>query len=183
MLRMRKGLEKTMHGHCHILLRDGSKRFLSGTICLILLLQCLLLISCSGDLSDLFGNWNPRGDWEYVLSDEYSIIRINSANICLGRKNGELGFTTVIDSYVTCFAYNDQFVVLRQIAIPDGYLQDEILQLDFEQAQYFILDLHADVVHGPYSEKEDFSSQCSVLKIGELSGWIDTYPAPEGANF
>lgn len=150
-------------------------------LCLYLFCNCVFLSSCSADLSQLFGNWNPQGDWSYDLVGDYSIVRVNSSMICLDTERMSVGI--VIDTYVTCFSYNDRFIAVRQLDIPDGYDQKDILQMDFDEAKYFIVDSQTDAVYGAFFTEEQFQAKCDELGVGALGEWIDTYPAPEGAIF
>ena len=152
-------------------------------LCLYLFCNCVFLSSCSADLSQLFGNWNPRGDWSYDLVGDYSVWRINSTDILLGKYNELSTLSTVIDTYITCFSYNDRFIAVRQLDIPDGYDQKDILQMDFDEAKYFIVDSQTDAVYGVFFTEEQFQAKCDELGVGALGEWIDTYPAPEGAVF
>ena len=170
-----------MIGRYHILKR------MAVVVVLILYLcfNCFLFSSCSSwAWSKVFGNWNPQGDWGYDLNEDYSIWRINSGTICLVKVNKDLHTgTDVVESYITSFAYNDRFIAARRLDVPDGYKQEDILQMDFDQAEYFIVDADTDMVYGPYSSGEDFQTKCDELKVGDLGSWIDTYPAPEGVKY
>ena len=188
---MRKDMVKIMNGVCRILKKNAR---IVLVVCLLLCFSCLIMTSCaplirplidSFDYSDLFGNWNSQGDWTYDLVGGYLIVRTNSVTISLGKyENVDLStYKPAVDSYITCFAYNDNFIVIRKLDVPDEYDQEDILKMDFEQAKYFIVDVNTDDIYGPYDSEEEFQSQCENLNIGDLKDWIATYPAPEGADF
>ena len=183
MLLKRKGMEKVMNGVCHIL-KQKVKVKLAAFIFLFLFLSCFLMNSCFMDLSKLFGNWNPQGDWTYDLVGDYSIWRINSVTISLDKVNPNTGSAhVVIGAYVTCFACNDHFIAVRKLDVPHGYSQEDILEMDFDQAQYFLVNVKNDQIYGPFSSEAEFQAQCDELNVGDLGNWIPTYPAPEGAMF
>jgi hypothetical protein len=140
-------------------------------------------VSCTNDLSKLFGNWNPQGDWRYSLTCGYEILRTNSTDICLGKKVRENNYKTVIDSYITCFSYNDHYIAVRKLDVPQDYKQNQILQMNFEEAAYYLVDSLTEQIYGPYNIWEDFDSKCEELGVDVLCDWINTYPAPEGAQF
>lgn len=167
----------------------GTRLFLKrGTslivlVCLVFSL-CFMMLSCSIDLSKLFGNWNPQGDWTYDLVGDYSIWRINSVTISLDKVNPNTGSAhVVIDTYVTCFAYNDHFIAVRKLDVPHGYSQEDILKMDIDKAPYYIVEVSTDKIYGPFSSESDFKAQCDELNVGALGDWTPTYPAPEGAMF
>ena len=178
-------MKKIMIGDCRILKRKfiKQKEKLVVFIVLLCICSCFFLSSCSVDPSQLFGNWNPQGDWSYDLIGDYSIWRINSRDITLGKYTSDFSCSTVVDSYITCFAYNDRFIAVRRLDVPKEYFQEDIFEMDFEQANWFIVDTQTDEVYGPYFSDEEFQKQCEELPVGELGDWIDTYPAPEGAVF
>ncbi len=180
---MKRGLEQIMADACHILKQRKSRKI----ICLLAFLlgfSCLMMNACSANLSELFGNWNLQGDWTFDLIGGYSIWRVSSVRLVLGRYNNMgLSLHAVIEPYVTCFAYNERFIAVRKLDVPNGYRQEDIFNMDFDQAEYFIVDSQTDEVYGPYGLYEAFDAQCVALGTGDLGNWIDTYPAPEGAIY
>jgi len=139
----------------------------------------ICLVGCSScwfDLEDL--NWNPQGDWDYELCHDYRIMRINSKTIELCVK-GSISFSPVVDSYVTSFCYNENFIAVRRLDIGDRKIEE----IDFEEAEYYLIDAVNGSVFGPFAEEEAFQAVCEQQKAGLLGEWIDTYPAPEGARF
>ena len=157
---------------------------------LFLVGNCFMLSSCSCDsvtdwvLSELLEGWNPTGDWEYDLIEDYSIWRINALDISLV-KISDVGThaNPVIGSYITCFTFNNQFIAVRKLDVPEGYDQDDIFEMNFDEAKYFIVDTETDEVYGPYESAEDFESGCKEIQTGDLGEWIDTYPAPKGSDY
>lgn len=139
----------------------------------------LVVSSCS--LDDL--NWNPQGDWDYELCHDYYIMRINKSTIDLCRKNG-VSFLGIVDSYVTAFCYNADFIAIRRLEIePEDKSFDEITELDLEEADYYLVDARDGTVFGPYQEEDGFERVCQEQNVGDLGEWIDTYPDPKGAKY
>lgn len=165
----------------------NSKRLLSFLLLLITL--CVLLSSCSGSLA-LFvlfsaSGFNPTGDWMYKVSDDYAILRINGSTIQLGKQNPNYRvevYSTVVENYITCFCYNENFVAVRRLNVPGNIMKDEILEMDFEQAAYYLVDMTTDEIYGPFENADDFNTACADLNVTDLCDWINTHPAPEGAR-
>lgn len=127
-------------------------------------------------------NWNPQGDWHYELDENYCINRINSTTITLSVKEGN-HFSSVVDKYITCFCYNECFVAVRRLFLGDRDSFEDIMQMDFDQAQYYLVDLKNGNIFGPFEDERDFIDACKVQNVGVLGGWIDTYPTPRGAKY
>ena len=139
---------------------------------------CTLLSGC--DLESL--NWNPQGDWNYELCEDYHIFRVNSSTIELTKKDNGL-YLIVVEEYITRFCYNDDYIAVRRLLIPQHAMFDDIMQMDFDQAKYYLINAHSGEVFGPFATQEEFETICSEQKTGSLGEWINTYPAPEGAKF
>ena len=58
-------------------------------------------------------NWNPQGDWMYELCRGYYISRSSSSSIALVKEQ-KIGYSYVVEEYVTCFCYNDDFIAVRK---------------------------------------------------------------------
>ncbi len=165
----------------------NSKRLLSFLLLLITL--CVLLSSCSGSLA-LFvllstSGFNPTGDWIYHVSDDYAILRLNGRTIQLGKQNPNYKvevYSTVVENYITCFCYNENFVAVRRLNVPGNIMKDEIFEMDFEQAAYYLVDMTTDEIYGPFESADDFNTACADLNVTDLCDWINTHPAPEGAG-
>ena len=156
---------------------------------LLLFTLCLFLSSCAVNptvwliLSSC--DFNPTGDWIYNVSDDYAILRINGSTIQLGKQNPNYRvevYSTVVENYITCFCYNENFVAVRRLNVPGNIMKDEILEMDFEQAAYYLVDMTTDEIYGPFESADDFNTACADLNVTDLCDWIDTYPTPEGAK-
>ena len=135
---------------------------------LFFLLFCsLLLCSCVG-----------ISDWEYELPNNYSIIRFNTSTIAIYCED-----SPVLDSYVTSFAYNERFVCARRLVLDDNrtYFYDDIVEMDFNQAVYCIVDTQTHNVYDLLDENE-FETLCKELMIENLNAWTNTTPKPKGAK-
>lgn len=109
-------------------------------------------------------------------------MRINSTEIDLCIANG-ISFSNVIDSYITCFCYNDDFIAVRRLEVEQDATFEEIMDMDFEQAAFYLIDARNRIVFDPFYEKKQFDSMCIEQHVGQLGVWINTYPAPEGAKY
>ena len=157
---------------------------------LFLVSNCFMLSSCSCDsvtewvLSELLEGWNPTGDWRCYLINDYYIIRSDATRIILYNDDPNRYVNLpMVDKYITCFAYNDRFVAVRKLDVPEGYGPDDIFEMNFDEAKYFIVDTETDEVYGPYESAEDFESGCKEIQTGDLGEWIDTYPPPKGSDY
>ncbi|MBQ7788039.1 MAG: DUF3997 domain-containing protein [Clostridia bacterium] len=129
------------------------------------------MISCAG-----------LGDWEYELPNGYSIIRLNASTIIIGSDYKGYESSIIFERYITSFAYNEQYVCARRLDVPENYFFDDIMNMDFEEAEYLIIDTISHEIHSSLS-KEEYQSLCKELNITGLCDWIDTYPDPEGAIY
>ena len=57
------------------------------------------------------------------------------------------------------------------------------MELDFNLAMYYLVNVQNNDVIGPFPNKEAFETACANLKTGIFGEWIPTYPAPSGAKF
>lgn len=116
-------------------------------------------------------------DWEYKLPNNYSIFRPNSSTIAIYCDN-----SLVIDSYVTCFTYNERFICARRLVLDDkDYFYDDIIKMDFNQAVYCIIDTKTHSVYDLLDENE-FELLCDELVIENLCTWINTSSNPNNAK-
>ena len=129
----------------------------------------LLLCSCIGP---------GPADWQYELPNNYFVFRPNSATIEIHGKNG-----VVVNNYVTCFAYNEIYVCARSLDLEQDnqYFFDDIMNMDFDNAKYYIINTETGDVYNALTEKE-YNTLCQELNIISLCDWIDTYPKPKGAR-
>ena len=144
----------------------------------VLIFLTFFLCSCSPTCL----NWNPQGDWDYELCHDYYIMRINSTEIALYIANG-VSFSDVVDSYITSFCYNDDYIAVRRLKVGQDAMFEEIMDMDFEQAAFYLVNAQNHTVFGPILEKAEFDYVCKEQHVGQLGEWINTYPAPEGARY
>ena len=142
---------------------------------------CLLMLLSGCDLKSL--DWNPQGDWTYELCENYCIFRVNSSTIVLTVKEDDGRHSIVVNEYLTRFCYNDRFIAVRRLAVPEYAMFEDIMKMDFEQAVYYLIDAQCDEILGPFADKEAFDVACAEKQTGDLGAWIDTYPAPKDARF
>lgn len=138
--------------------------------------------SCNAKL-----NWNPQGDWIYTINHSYCILRVNKTTIvlCVAKPISEEQSTylDVIDKYIVSFSYNDSFIAVKRLIVDEDATFEEIMAMDVDQAQYYLVNAENGMVFGPFAEQSEFDNICTEQDVGTLGEWIDTYPAPSGAEF
>lgn len=152
----------------------------TNIVCVFLALLCTIMFFSGCSTESL--NWNPQGDWMYELCRGYYISRSSSSSIALVKEQ-KIGYSYVVEEYVTCFCYNDDFIAVRKLVIPEHTMFEDIMKMDFSMAMYYLINTQNDDVLGPFSDKESFEIACSKQKTEILNEWIPTYPPPPGAKF
>ena len=147
---------------------------------------CILavtLVACFFNLF-IFSCFGPGlSDWEYELPNDYYVVRVNSDTIGIGIKNENgYSYSTVIDNYIVCFAYNDKYVCARRFELAERIRQEEILKMNIEEAKYCIINTETNDVYGSLTA-EEYETLCNEFNIIDLCDWINTYPTPDGAHF
>ena len=139
-------------------------------VCFVMLLCGMVLAACVGP---------GRNDWQYNLPNAYCIQYINSRDILLKDTDARSSSSSiVIDRYVTAFCYNDRFVGLQCVDVP----QDAAEEIDRTHPDFYLVDTQDDAVYGPFTE-EVYRQTLEALKASEMCEWIATVPAPENAVF
>lgn len=119
-------------------------------------------------------------DYEYYITDNYSIWHINSGEIFLRYEpNGKGSYPAerVVDTYVREFCYNEQYVAVKQMD-PDKINFDDFELNDFSCVVYYLVDMINNAVYGPYETEEEFNQIAENLSVGELCEWKLTRPRP-----
>lgn len=148
------------------------------------IIAILILFLCSCDVQL---NWNPQGDWIYPIQHGYCIVRVNNVDIklCVAKpiSEGQSTYLHVVDEYIISFSYNDSFIAVKRLTIDEDATFEEIMAMDVDQAQYYLVNAENRMVFGPFAEQSEFDNICTEQDVGTLGEWIDTYPAPSGAEF
>ncbi len=111
--------------------RKGLSHFI---LLLFISLQIFVLSSCGA------------GDWHYSgLPGDYEIWRINSKTITLVKRTSDTGANSVIPSYVSEVAWDENFILAQRQPTSDSYNAS---------VSYYIVDVNSDEVHGPFTESE-----------------------------
>ena len=140
------------------------KRTITILLCLLL---CFPLGACFPGLQD----------WRYPLPNSYAIWRVNSQCIVFG-KESDHSLSNDVDSYVFAFCYNERYVGLKRLE--EKLLPD--VPVSAETIDYYLVDTQSGKISGPMTES-DYVEKLNALGVEDLCGWIDTYPAPDGAVF
>ena len=118
-----------------------------------------------------------NNDWSYSLPNNYAIWHINVRSIVLMCIEQERT-TTIIGGYISEFAYNENYVVLKQVDSSFDLTQP----LDISNPKYYIINTIEQITEGPFSE-DQYCDNIQQIDNKNLSVWIKTYPRPQGAIF
>ena len=131
------------------------------------LLAAALLTGCVGP---------GANDWRYELPDGYAIWHINPSDITFGRETDGV-LEPLVDGFVYSFCYGSGYVGLRCGDPPDTDKTGS-----GGTVYYLFRTSGGGELFGRYDE-EGYLEAVSDPGIGEMSGWIDTKPAPKGAKY
>ncbi len=134
---------------------------------LLLFMMCMCLLTSCGD---------GRGDWKYALPNGYTVFRVNSGHIVIsGEEYRDVDeftcSTTYVENYVAAFCYNNRYVGAMQIEC-EGYSLKES-ERD-KPPVYYILDTENGTIYGSFLSEDEYLHTCDVLKISNMSEWIQT---------
>lgn len=132
-------------------------------------ISILLLTACFGP---------GLNDWQYELPNDYEIWHVNSHSIVCGKKDTDNSLSKAVDAYIAEFCYNNQFVGLKCIDVPENWDG----RIDGMEQEYYLIDTKIDGIYGPFSEKEYFE-EVESNDVSDLSEWIKTKPSPSGCKF
>lgn len=141
----------------------------------VLIIVTLLMGACS--IFD-FNSKTSNNDWSYALPNDYVIWHINSRRIVCGKRSTEQSIANVGGNYVVKFCYNNQFICLQCVDVPDNLSES----IDESNPQFYIINTVNDEIFGPLS-KGEYLEKTSDMNFDNLSSWISTKPRPEGAQF
>lgn len=145
------------------------------------ILSVILLFIFGLNFSACYSSNNNQvnnNDWSYALPNDYEIWHINSREIVCGKKNTENSILYVVSKYITEFCYNDSFVCLKRVDVPENIYQE----IDMTAPDYYIVDTVENETYGPF-DKEQYQRKIDKLTITGLSSWIKTTPRPNEASF
>lgn len=128
------------------------------------------------------------GDYEYIMSNGFRIVRVNSERIVLSAeksiyefttKNGTKGLTScAVENYINEFCYNDQYIAVKQFD-PEKLDFENFELNDFSNPAYYLVDTVSTNIYGPYKSQEDFDFACKELNVVGLGEWILTRSNPK----
>ncbi len=126
-------------------------------------------------------------DYEYVMSNGFHIVRVNSERIVLcaeksiyefTAENGKKGLTScAVENYINEFSYNEQYVAVKQFD-PEKLDFENFNSNDFSNPSYYLVDTVSTNIYGPYKLQEEFESACKELNVVGLGEWISTRSDP-----
>ena len=137
---------------------------------ILLCVICCLLLSACNVYNHTHGVNN--GDWEYALTNDYVIWRVNSQSIVCGKKNSDHSISHVTADYVKSFSYNDEYIFLQCI---------ENKENTDNQIKYYIIKVQSHNIIGPLAESEygEYLVEHDIIS----PHWIDTSPTPQGVVY
>lgn len=113
-----------------------------------------------------------NNDWSYSINDEYQVWHVNSETIVIGKMDTPNAMSHVVESYVSKFAYNSEYLVAERK--PEGK--------NSEKKEYYIVELENGIIYGPINIA-DLPENIRNIGVGELCDWIYTQPRPDRAVF
>lgn len=127
------------------------------------------------------------GDYEYIMSNGFRIVRVNSERIVLcaekciyefTAENGKKGLTScAVENYIHEYSFNEHYIAVKWFE--PSTIDFEHFELnDFSFPSYYVVDTVSTNIYGPYETEAAFKTACSELNVGELSEWISTRSNP-----
>lgn len=122
---------------------------------IILLFIFIMLVGCAG-----------LGDYDIALSGNYSIVRTSAHQVMISPQvDTGLWGGAVIPAKVTEVAWNDSFIIAKQLGLKTDPKSSNNYKIPDEDKQYYwIIDVKIDKVYGPLS-KENYETQKRELQI------------------
>ncbi len=127
------------------------------------------------------------GDYEYIMSNGFRIVRVNSERIVLSAekciyefttKNGNKGLTScAVENYINEFCYNEQYIAVKQFD-PEKLDFENFELNDFSNPAYYLVDTVSTNIYGPYKSQEEFEFACNELNVAGFCEWTSTRSDP-----
>lgn len=114
------------------------------------------------------------GDWMFSLPNNYSVVHINNSDIRVGKGERD----TVIGPFVISFCYNQRYVGIEQLPIPEGTKDnteiDQILEISTAaEYRYYLIDTQTNEIYGPFLP-EEYYQKCNEIGVNDFCEWINT---------
>lgn len=147
-------------------IRQNGRILRKGIIAVMILSS--ILAGCSADW------WvgDGRGDWTLDLCGGYSIDKINSREILVGKENSsDSGRSIVISNYfVTAYQLHEPYICLegihtQKITISDEELKDRVLS-------YYLIDATDGEVIGPFESFDEYADCCNSHELEIKNEWL-----------
>lgn len=156
-------------------MRSTFRTKLLGVTALIFLLSTML----SGCLSILLSLTGGAGDWYFTLPNYYYVMHINNHDISVAKGEEDLiGGPTVLGPFVISFCYNQRYVGIEQLPIPEGTKDnteiDQILEKSTAaEYRYYLIDTQTNEIYGPFLP-EEYYQKCNEIGVNDFCEWINT---------
>ncbi len=159
------------------MLKSNTHRCLTRRLTFLLLTFILISVTvmfCSCGLPD----------WSYDLPNGYSIWRssFKSIDLVLADDSGDsASFVIEQNKYVSYFSYNDTYVAVKYLELPEDIAPEEIeAYIEKTQEEYCILNTKtADLTKG--LTRAEYEQMLIDLEIDDMCDWISTLVAPDGS--
>lgn len=136
----------------------------------IVLALVVFLCGCTHECVEWFFG-DGRGDWELELINRYSIVKINSCDVILGKKHDDdSGWSIVLGYYVTSYQIYQEYIYTEGIVKRGSSITDE--ELENPIIYYYIVNTLTDEIFGPFETYSDFLEQCDLLSIKDNDTWL-----------
>lgn len=137
-------------------------------VCVALILLLAILSGCPA-----------IDDWDYVLPNNYCIVKINVQDIVFGTFKGDSvgnNFDILLERYIIAFCYDERYIGLQRFPISPDRPDEDILDvenLDTSLSEYYLVDSVEGIIHGPFPLQEYFEKVESIENTA-LCDWIFT---------
>ena len=126
-------------------------------------------------------------DYEYVMSNGFRIVRVNSERIVLcaekciyefTAESGKKGLTScAVENYIHEFSFDERYIAVKWFE-PSTIDFENFNMNNFSNPTYYFVDTISTTVYGPYETQEKFEHACKEMNVGELGKWISTRSNP-----
>ena len=164
------------------------RRIFTITFCIALV---FILSSCACFME---GIASLNGDWEYKITNDYAIERINFLDISLFRAEANhLDRLLEENVFIQEFCFNKNTVGIKYIILNDSDIHDDekhikiqdktVLYDDTFLCRYMVYDLTEEKILADYDKKEDMEYFCEYNGYITEFDWISTSSKPNGAHW
>lgn len=107
-------------------------------------------------------------DFSFTISEKYLFSRNNSNSVSINHISGRCDLPK-IDTFVDSLGFDDNFILSKQVR-PEKVATNEIVPQNIppkNEMWYWIIDIKADKLYGPYKNLNEFSIKKDELKVSK----------------